>query len=93
MALSFPDDSDGEESTCDTGDLSSISELGRSHGKGNSYTLQYFGLENSMDRGAWQATVHGVTKGWTQLSNFHFQVQVQLTFPIMGKKLFPLTKQ
>ena len=40
--------------------------------KGNSYPLPYSGLENSMDRGAWQATVHGVTKSWTRLSNFYF---------------------
>ena len=39
---------------------------------GNGYPLQYSGLENSMDRGAWQATVHGVSKSLTQLSNFHF---------------------
>jgi len=42
-----------------------------SPGEGNSYPLQYSGLENSMDRGAWQATVHGVAKSQTQLSNFH----------------------
>ena len=35
--------------------------------KGMAYPLQYSGLENSMDRGAWQATVHGVTKSWAQL--------------------------
>ena len=40
--------------------------------KGNSYPLPYSGLENSMDRGAWQATVHGVTKSRTRLSDFHF---------------------
>ena len=39
---------------------------------GNGYPLQYSGLENSTDRGAWQATVHGVSKSLTQLSNFHF---------------------
>ena len=41
---------------------------GRCHGGGNSNPLQYFCLENSMDRGAWWATVHGVAKSWTQLS-------------------------
>ena len=45
--------------------------LGRSPGEGNSYPLQYSGLENSMDRGAWRATVHGVTKSQTGLSDFH----------------------
>ena len=39
--------------------------------KRTGYPLQYSGLENSMNRGAWQATVHGVTKSGTQLSNFH----------------------
>ena len=49
-----------------------IPELGRSPGEGNSYALQYSGLGNSMERGVWQATVHGVTKSWTQLSDFYF---------------------
>ena len=43
---------------------------GRFPGVGNGNTLQYSCLENSMDRGAWQAKVHGVTKSWTQLSNW-----------------------
>ena len=51
------------------GDLGSIPESGRSPGKGNGYSFQYSGLENLIDRGAWWATVHGVTKSWTQLSN------------------------
>ena len=51
--------SDGKESACNVGDLSSISELGRSPGEGTVYPLQYSCLENSMDRGAWWATVHG----------------------------------
>ena len=41
---------------------------GRTHGKGNGNPLQYSCLENSMDRGAWWATVHGVAKTWTHLS-------------------------
>ena len=44
------------------GDLGSIPGLGRSPGEGNGNPLQYSGLENSMDRGAWQATVHGGLK-------------------------------
>ena len=44
-----------------------IPRLGRSPGEGNSNPLQYLSLENPMDRGAWQATVHGVTKNQTQL--------------------------
>ena len=41
-------------------------------GEGNGNPLQYYCLENPMDRGAWQATVHGVTKSWTRLSEFTF---------------------
>ena len=58
----FPGGSDGKESACNVGDLGSIPRLGRSPGEGNGSLLQYSCLENSMDRGAWQATVHGVTE-------------------------------
>ena len=51
--------------------LGSIPGLGRSLGEGNCYPLQYSRLENSLDRGAWQATVHGVAKSWTQLRDFY----------------------
>ena len=61
----FPCGSAGEESACNAGDLSSIPGLGRSPGEGKGNPLQYPDLENSMDRGAWQVTVHGVTKSWT----------------------------
>ena len=53
----------------DTGDLSSIPGSGRSPGGENGNLLQYSYLQNSMDRGAWQATVHRVTKGRAQLSS------------------------
>ena len=56
---------------CKAGDLGLIPGLERSPGEGNGYLLQYSGLENPMDKGAWWATVHGVAKSWTQLSNFH----------------------
>ena len=52
----------GKESACNAGDLGSIPGSGRSSGKGNGNPLQYSCLENSMDRGAWWATVHGVTE-------------------------------
>ena len=42
-------------------------------GEGNGTPLQYSCLENPMDSGPWQATVHGVPKSWTQLSDFHFR--------------------
>ena len=52
------------------GDVSSIPGSGRSPGVGNSNPLQYSCLESSMNRGAWWATVHGVAKSWTWLSNW-----------------------
>ena len=58
--MDFPCGSDGKESACSAGDLGSIPGLGRSPGEGNGYPLQYSGLENSMDRGTWQAIVHVV---------------------------------
>ena len=63
----FPCSSAGKESTCNAEDLGSIPGLGRSSGEGKSYTLQYSGLENSMDD-----IVHGVAKSRTRLSDFHF---------------------
>ena len=65
--LGFPGGSAGKESTCNVGDLGLIPGLGRCPAEGKGYPLQYFGLENSMD-----CIVHGVTKSWTHLSNFHF---------------------
>ena len=65
----FPGGSDGKESACYAGDLGSILGLGRSSGEGNGKLLQYSCLENPTAGGARQATVHGVTKSWTRLSN------------------------
>ena len=53
----------------DIRDVGSIPESGRSPGGGHSNPLQYFCLENPMDRGAWKTTVHGVAKNWTRLSD------------------------
>ena len=60
--MGFPGGSDGKESACNARDLGLILGLERSPGEGNGNPLQYSCLENHMDRGAWQATVHGVTK-------------------------------
>ena len=60
------------ESICSAGDPSSIPRLGRSPGEGNDYPLQYSCLANSTETGAWGATIHGVEKSRTRLSNFHF---------------------
>ena len=64
-----PAGSDGKESAYNSGDTGSIPGLGRSPGEGNSNTLQYSCLENSMERGAWRATVHVVTKTGIGLSD------------------------
>ena len=63
--------SDGKESACSVRDPGLIPGLGRSPGEGNSNPLQYSCLENSMDRGAWWATEHGLAKSQTRLSNVH----------------------
>ena len=60
--------SDSKESAYSVGDLGSIPGLGRSPGEENGNTFHYSCLESTMDGGAWQATVHGVTKSWTFLS-------------------------
>ena len=60
--LDFPGGSAGKESACNVGDLGSIPGLGRSPGEGNGNPLQCSCLGNPMDREAWWATVHGVTK-------------------------------
>ena len=58
-----------KKSACNVGDPGLIPGSGRANGEGNGYPLQYSCLENSMDRGAWRATVHGITKSQTQLSD------------------------
>ena len=72
MYSSFPGGSDGKESACSVGDPGLIPGSGRSPGKENGNPLQYFCLENPMNRGVWQATVHGVAKRRTQPSDFTF---------------------
>ena len=59
----------GKELACNAGDLGLIPGLGRSPGEGNNYPIQYFCLENSVDRGAWQAAVFGIAKSQTRLSD------------------------
>ena len=83
--LGFPGGSAGKESACNAGDLCSNPRLGRSTGEGNSYPLQYSGLENSMD-----CVVHGVTKSQTRLSDFHFYVNAAFfcLFKIKVRTLF-----
>ena len=61
----FPGGSDGKASACNVGDLGSIPGSGRSLGEGTGNPLQYSCLENSMNRGVWQATVYGIAKSQT----------------------------
>ena len=79
MLVGFPGDSDGKESACNVGDTGLIPGLGKYPGERNGKLLQYSCLENSMDRGAWQAPVHGVAKSRTQLSHFHFHFDSRLS--------------
>ena len=63
--MGFPGGSDSKGSACNEGDLGSIPGSGRSPGGGHGNSLQYSCLENPTDRGAWEATVHEVTKSRT----------------------------
>jgi len=72
----FPGGSDSKASACNVGDLGLIPGLGRSPGEGNGNPLQFSCLENLMDGGAWWATIHGVSKSWTRLSDFTFTFSV-----------------
>ena len=63
----FPGGSNGKAFACNVGYPALIPGSGRSPGEGNGYPFQYSCLENFMDRGAWQATVHGVAKSQTGL--------------------------
>ena len=63
----FPSGLDNKEPTCNAGDLGSVPGLGRFPGGGHGNPVQYFSLENSMDGGAWWASVNVVSKSWTRL--------------------------
>ena len=68
--MGFPGGSEGKASACDVGDPSSNPRSGISPEDGNGKQFQYSCLKNSMDGGAWEATVHGIVKSRTRLSNF-----------------------
>ena len=75
---SFPGGSEGKASACNVGDPGSIPGLGTSPGEGNGNPLQFSCLENPMDRGDWQAAVHGVTRvghDWV-INTFHFHLVI-----------------
>ena len=71
--LGFPSWLSGKESV-NAEDSGLVLGLGRSPGEGNGNLLQWSCVENAMDRGAWRATVHGVTKSQTRMSNFTFML-------------------
>ena len=80
----------GKESVCNKGDQGSIPGLGRSPGEGKGYPLQYSYLENSMDKGAWWATVHGVPKSQTKnewLTYTAHSFQLMLKVWVQGRGL------
>ena len=82
----FSGGSDGKASVCNAGDPALIPGSGRSPGEENGNPLQYSCLENSMDCGAWWATVHGVTESRTQLSDFtslHFTSEDKVPLGIL----------
>ena len=70
LCIGFPGSSDSKVSSGNVGDSGSFPGLGRSPGEGNGSPLQDSCLENSMDGGAWSATVHGIMKSRTRLSDF-----------------------
>ena len=72
----FPGGSDGKASAYNAGDPGSIPGSRRSLGEGNGNPLQHSCLENPMDRGAWLAAIHGVTKSRTRLSDFTIYLYV-----------------
>ena len=78
-SMDFPGGSDHKTSAYNVGDLGSIPGSGRSPGEGNGTPLQYSCQENPMDGGAWWATVQGVAKSWTGLSDFTFFLSPEAT--------------
>ena len=85
--LAFPCGSAGKESARNVGDLGLIPGMGRSPGEEKGYSLQYSGLENSMD-----CIVHGVTKSRIQLSDFHFHISIHMEGNIQYTKTIILVQ-
>ena len=84
--LGFPGGSEVKASACNPGDIGSTPGSGRSPGEGNGNPLQYSCLENPMDGGAWQATVHGVAElEATEQLHFHFPDTAKCGFSIEFK--------
>ena len=86
----FPGGSDGRESACNVGDPDSIPGLERTPGEGNGNPLQYSCLEDSMDKGAWQAIVLGVTNSMTNTFTSPSEVRLQSSIVVSDKKFLHL---
>ena len=84
----FPGDSEAKASACNAGDLGLIPGSGSSPGEGNGNPLQYSCLENPMDRGAWWATVHGVTKSQAQPYLLTYYYYIILIQHLLGAKYY-----
>ena len=74
--MGFPGASDGKESACSAGDLGSIPGSEKSPGEGDSNPLQYSCLEKPLDRGAWWAVAHRITKSWTRLRSMVIHIYI-----------------
>ena len=84
LYIKLPGGSDGKESACNSGDLGSIHGSGKSSGEKNGQPFQYSCLENSMNRGAWWATVRGVAKSRAWLAtNTHTQTQIHTPLQLL----------
>ena len=91
--MDFPGSSDGKASAYNAGDPGSIPGSGRSPGEGNGNPLQYSCLENPMDPGAWWATIHGVAKSRTRLSDFQFHFHFGLPVVAQTVKNLPIVRE
>ena len=83
----FPGGSDGKGSACKAGDPGLIPGFGRFPGEGNGNPLQYSCLGNPMDRGAWQAPVHGFRTSRTQVSNEQYKPHWKAQEKVVGAQI------
>ena len=90
VTVGFPGGSVGEESACYARDAGWIPVSGKPPGGRNGNPLQYSCLENPMDRGAWQAIVHGIAKSRTQPSNSHTHTHTESPLLVVPSKTTPL---